>query len=111
MANITQMTKGILEGCIMQLLDNRFLYSQEIVAEIQNLGFGHVTDGTLFPLLLRLEQEKIFTIEMRSVPNGPKRKYYSLNQNGKLELQKFIETWNHLKSTVDKILQGGIENV
>ena len=69
------MTKGILEGCVLQILDNQKLFSKEIVFQIQELGFTHVTDGTLFPLLLRLEQEGYFDIELVPVTNGPKRKY------------------------------------
>lgn len=111
MVNITQMSKGILEGCVLQILNNRKLFSQEIVMQIQRLGFTHVSDGTLFPLLLRLEQEGYFAIDLVPVSNGPKRKYYTLNANGKEELSRFIEAWKSLENNVNITLKEGEDHV
>ncbi|KAF0225489.1 MAG: hypothetical protein FD179_1289 [Erysipelotrichaceae bacterium] len=75
--------------------------------QIQSLGFTHVSDGTLFPLLLRLEQEGYFDTELVAVSNGPKRKYYTLNSNGKEELSRFIEAWKSLEDNVNRTLKRG----
>jgi len=107
LVNTTQMSKGILEGCVLQVLNDRKLFSQEIVTQIQSLGFIHMSDGTLFPLLLRLEQEGYFDIELVPVSNGPKRKYYTLNSTGKEELARFVEAWKSLEDKVNRTLRGG----
>ena len=100
----SQMLKGILEGCVMKTVSNRSCYSQEIIIDLNRKGFDNISEGTLFPLLLRLDKEGYFTIQMVPSSLGPSRKYYQLNQSGQLALQRFISEWNGLKSVVDQIM-------
>lgn len=102
--NKTQMLKGILEGCVLKVLSDRSCYSQELAQQLSETGLGNISEGTLFPLLLRLENEGLF--ETRKVQSrlGPNRKYYSLSSKGEEELTEFIKVWNEFKSGVDGIL-------
>lgn len=102
-----QMIKGILEGCVLRVVDGRFCYSQEIVDYLRKNGFPDMSSGTLFPLLLRLEKAGCF--ESRLVPSGagPSRKYYRLNAYGQQQLADFIIQWERLKRIVDGIVEGG----
>ena len=105
--NQAQMIKGILEGCVLQLLDGRFRYSQEIVDLLREGGFPQMSGGTLFPLLLRLEKSGYFQTKMVPSSVGPSRKYYCLNRYGREELVQFRDQWSALKQIVDGILEGG----
>jgi len=107
MVNKTQMLKGILEGCVLKLLSTEKLYSQEVSARFSCFGLKDVSDGTLFPLLLRLESEGLIFSEKVPVSNGPARKYYSTTKKGLDELSKFSEAWGELQASVNEILYGG----
>lgn len=110
MINKTQMLKGILEGCILSLLLSEKMYSQEIAVKLEKCGITGVSDGTLFPLLLRLENEGLIISEKVPVSNGPCRKYYSTSAAGADELCKFSALWAELSPAVEKIIEGGKGN-
>lgn len=107
MVNKTQIMKGILENCVLAILSREKLYSQEIPKKLGDFGLTDVSDGTLFPLLLRLESEGLIASEKVPITNGPARKYYSATEKGKEELLKFNEIWKNLDTSVNKILVGG----
>ena len=105
--NKTQIMKGSLEGCILAVLSREKLYSQEIPKKLSEFGMKDVSDGTLFPLLLRLESDGLIESEKVPVSNGPARKYYRTTDKGIEELWKFSEIWDSLDDSVNKILAGG----
>lgn len=90
----------------MKILSKSSLYSQEIVLELKKHGFDAVSEGTLFPLLLRLDKEGLFDTKMVATSMGPSRKYYRLNERGKKELALFITEWSALKQHVDGVMEG-----
>ena len=104
--NQAQMIKGILEGCVLRVVEDRFCYSQEMVNILRENGFPGMSSGTLFPLLLRLEKAGYFEVKMVPSAVGPSRKYYRLNQCGRAELTRFCTQWEELKQIVDGILKG-----
>ena len=110
MINKTQIMKGILEGCILAVLSREKLYSQEIPKKLLEYKMSDVSDGTLFPLLLRLESEELIESEKVPVPNGPARKYYFTTEKGLSELKDFSKNWNEFYVSVCKIMKGGSEN-
>ena len=110
MSGKTQMMKGILEGCVLKLLSEEKLYSQEICEKFSEFGFNEISRGTILPLLLRMENEELITYEKMPVPNGPARKYYFTTEKGLLELKDFIKNWNEFYVSVCKIMEGGNEN-
>ena len=99
--------KGILEGCVLALLSREKLYSQEIPKKLGALGMTDISDGTLFPLLLRLESDELIQSEKVPITNGPARKYYNTTEKGLEELSKFKEIWKALDASVNMILSGG----
>ena len=64
MINKTQIMKGILEGCVLAVLSREKLYSQEIPKKLSEFKMTDVSDGTLFPLLLRLESDGLIESEV-----------------------------------------------
>ncbi len=108
MNNKTQMLKGILEGCVLQILEREACYSGMIVEKLRECGFRDISEGTLFPLLLRLENRELFEIERVKNPLGPSRKFYKLNAYGKEELKNFRAEWEEMKKITDAVL-GGVD--
>ena len=106
MSGKTQMMKGILEGCVLKLLSDEKLYSQEICEKFSEFGFKEISRGTILPLLLRMENEELITYEKMPVPNGPARKYYLLTEKGLTELAEFSKNWNEFYVSVCKIMEG-----
>ena len=76
----SQMMKGILEGCILKVIGDKETYGYEIVDQMQKYGFEEMKEGTLYPLLLRLEKKKYISAAFKESPMGPKRKYYHLTE-------------------------------
>jgi len=103
---VTQMLKGVLEGCVLQIIASNETYGYEILQELKKSGFQDITEGTIYPMLLRLEKKDIIAADVRSSGIGPQRKYYRLTQTGKAYLEAFRDTWSQMKEIVDKVLEG-----
>ncbi|MPN21874.1 hypothetical protein SDC9_169256 [bioreactor metagenome] len=73
---------------------------------MQGYGFYDVKEGTIYPLLIRLEKKQIISSKYKDSPLGPKRKYYFLTEIGKEFLQEFIVLWNDVKDSIDRVLEG-----
>lgn len=101
------MLKGILEGCILKVINHQETYGYEISQELQNYGFSNISEGTIYPLLLRLEKNGMVTAQYRKSSLGPKRKYFSISPLGKEELDTFCSNWAELESAVNILLQDG----
>lgn len=103
MKDKSQLVRGILEGCILKIISDGETYGYEIVEKLRAYGFNECNEGTVYPLLIRLEKNNWLSYVKKDSPLGPKRKYYSLTQDGKNELMDFHDVWNELKSSVDSI--------
>lgn len=104
MENLTEMLKGILEGCVLEIISKNETYGYEITRRLNELGFTEVVEGTVYTILLRMEKNQLVNIEKKPSAIGPARKFYSLNENGYGKLEEFWEKWdficekmNHLK--------------
>ena len=105
MVDDTQVLKGILEGCILKIVDKNDAYGYRICEKLIDYGFEDTGEGSVYPILVRLEKKNILHSEIKSSPLGPKRKYYYLTNKGKNELKGFIKLWKKLKTNVDKVLE------
>lgn len=99
----SQLMKGILEGCILKIIEQEETYGYEIVNRLQEYGFSEAKEGTLYPLLLRLEKKKLIRGSFKESPLGPKRKYYTLTDEGKKSIAQFDTAWQEVKRSVDQI--------
>ena len=100
----SQMLKGILEGCILKIISQKEVYGYEMNLKLKEYGISTVSDGTIYPLLLKLQKQELIVGEMRSSDEGPMRKYYSLTDKGKLQLEIFEKQWEDLSNSVNNIL-------
>lgn len=97
-----QMRKGILELCILSILDKHEAYPSDIIEELKSSKMI-VVEGTLYPLLTRLKNANILTYRWEESVSGPPRKYYSLTDQGRNFLNELRETWGDLSKAVTKI--------
>ncbi|WP_217996290.1 PadR family transcriptional regulator [Alicyclobacillus shizuokensis] len=102
----TQLLKGTLEGCILQVIRGEEAYGYEISEKLRMAGFPAVSEGTIYPLLLRLEKNGLLTATYRDSPYGPRRKYYRLTELGEVALKDFYRQWRELVSCVDRLFAG-----
>ncbi len=64
----SQMMRGTLEGCILKIISVETTYGYEIVMKLQDFGFEDMKEGTIYPLLVRLEKKKMISSEFRPSP-------------------------------------------
>lgn len=105
MAQETQMLKGILQGCTLAVLSDGEMYGYKIVETLKSYGFNDVHEATVYPILTRLNKQGLLKYEKRPSDLGPPRKYYSLTQLGKQELELFDQCWHDISKNVDTILK------
>lgn len=80
------------------------IYGYELKEKLHNYGFHSFSEGTIYPLLLRMQKEGLVTSVLRESTTGPKRKYYALSKMGEKELDKFKERWDDLKLFVENVI-------
>jgi PadR family transcriptional regulator PadR len=99
-----QMRKGILEFCILSILNQQEAYPSEILDQLKDARLI-VVEGTLYPLLTRLKNTELLTYRWEESTSGPPRKYYSITEEGRQTLAALTATWNELQHAVATITQ------
>ena len=97
------MLKGVLEGCVLEIIDRGETYGYEITSKLNKLGFSDVVEGTVYTILLRLEKNNLVEITRKQSDIGPSRKFYTLNNAGRTELQLFWAKWSFVASKINKL--------
>ena len=92
----TEMLKGVLEGIVLALLSRRPAYGYELTAWLREQGFVDIAEGTVYALLVRIEQRGLVDVEKVPSEKGPPRKVYSMNPQGEDYLAEFWRTWGFL---------------
>lgn len=100
---LTEMLKGTLEGVVIALLDEQPAYGYEITARLRELGFVDIVEGTIYALLIRIEQRGLVDIEKVPSEKGPPRKVYTLNESGRAVLTEFWSTWRFLSERIEQL--------
>ena len=100
-----QLRKGTLEGCILKIISREAAYGYAIAVTLRESGFDDLTEGTLYPLLLRLERKGLIAAEYRAGSGGPSRKYYRLTPDGEQYLAEFTAAWQTTGAAVNRIMQ------
>ncbi len=103
----SQQLKGVLDMCLLKVIAEEPCYGYEIIKKLQQQGLDLVKEGSIYPLLGRLE--KADYIESYLVPSkeGPKRKYYRLKPAGEAQLAEWAEEWTSFAGAINKLLKGG----
>lgn len=101
--NLTEMLKGVLEGCVLEIISRKETYGYEITRQLNALGFTDVVEGTVYTILIRIEKNKLVEITKKPSDMGPPRKFFTLNDAGREELQRFWGKWEFVSSKMNQL--------
>lgn len=108
----TQLLKGILEGCVLAIIAKGETYGYEILSLLGTHGFDDLGEGTLYPVLTRLNKNGFISCRKAKSPLGPIRKYYTITPEGVIHLEQFKESYRTITQNAMRILfdsKGGEE--
>jgi PadR family transcriptional regulator len=100
---MSEMLKGVLEGIVLAILAERPAYGYEITAELRERGFVDLVEGTVYAVLIRIEQRGLVDVEKVPSEKGPPRKVYALNDRGRDQLEEFWRSWSFLAGRIDQL--------
>lgn len=97
-----QLKKGILEMCILYVVQQREMYGYDIM-KYMSVYFPEVDESTFYAILRRLNKEGLAEVYFGQESNGPRRKYYRITEQGKVRLSDSILDWERIKNVVSDI--------
>ena len=105
----TQLLKGVLDGCILSLIEKESVYGYVLSLKLQQAGLVDISEGTIYPVLLRLQKNGFIVGEMRPSDTGPDRKYYEITVEGQRALQDIREQWAAIYQPITSLLGGEMD--
>jgi DNA-binding PadR family transcriptional regulator len=106
MDDLTELLKGVLEGAVLQILRHGGNYGYDIVRALNQAGFTSVSEGTVYPILVRLERKGLVETAKARSELGPPRKVYTLNAAGQAELTSFWRRWEFVSERLIGLKEG-----
>ncbi|MCM3748833.1 PadR family transcriptional regulator [Paenibacillus pasadenensis] len=106
----SQVRRGILEYCVLSLIGSKPTYGYELVTTLNRWEALAVTEGTLYPILRRLVNEKLLESFWQESDSGPPRKYYRLTSQGQQLAEKMAQDWSMIVQAVHQIEKLKAEN-
>lgn len=100
-----QWLRGVLDLCVLGLLDSGESYGYELAQALGDAGLGQIRGGTLYPVLLRLQRAGLVTTRWHGGDTGPARKYYRLSAAGRAALTQASADWSAFTGSVRTILR------
>jgi PadR family transcriptional regulator len=102
----TQLRKGVLELCILNIIGRRRIYGYDIVRRLRDVDALVVREGTIYPILSRLKGDGLVRTSLEESPEGPARKYYELTRRGELLLEQMNGYWDVLSEGMSDLRNG-----
>jgi PadR family transcriptional regulator, regulatory protein PadR len=102
----SQLLKGILDGCVLAVIEKEPVYGYELSKKLQAFGLSDVSEGTIYPVLLRLQKNGLIRGEMQPSESGPNRKYYFLTKEGTESLENIASEWKQIVEPVNSLFKG-----
>lgn len=99
----TQFKKGVLELIVLQIVSTKDMYGYELVLEVSKIL--DVNEGTIYPLLKRLTNDKYFETYLQESSEGPPRKYYHITAAGIIRKNELKDGWLSFANQVSKIIR------
>ena len=95
----SQMRKGVLEYCILSILNNDDAYVSSLLEKLKEAKMI-VVEGTIYPLLTRQKNQGLLSYRWEESQQGPPRKYYSITQKGRELLEEMDTAWREIVETI-----------
>lgn len=99
----TQFKKGVLELIVLLCVNHKDRYGYELIVEVSNIV--DINDGTIYPLLKRLTNEKYFETYLVESSEGPSRKYYKITQLGKDRVKELKSSWLEFSDSINQFIK------
>ncbi|MGE5456502.1 MAG: PadR family transcriptional regulator [Ignavibacteriales bacterium] len=99
----TQFKKGVLELIVLFSVEKRDMYGYELIMEVSKVV--DINEGTIYPLLKRLTNEKYTETYLVESNEGPPRKYYKITSLGRKRLKELNDTWSKFTDSVNKYIK------
>lgn len=106
----TQLRKGVLEYCVLGLLEDSPCYGYQLVQRLAGEDGLLTSEGTIYPLLSRMRREGLVVTEWRESSSGPPRRYYRLTEDGRRGLREFRSSWRRFRRAVESVVAEGGED-
>lgn len=104
----SQLKRGILEYCILLLIEKKPRYGYDLISEIGHWSAISAKEGTVYPLLRRLQKEGHLIAQWSEAKEGlPPRKYYTMTQSGHNILAHMDKQWFSLVNAISHLHEGG----
>ena len=100
----SQLLRGVLDLCLMAVMGDGPAYGYEMTKRLRGRGLSIVGEGSIYPLLGRLERDGLVETRRAASNGGPPRKYYSLSPEGKRALETGVSEWKATRDAVDGAL-------
>lgn len=100
----TELRRGSVELCVLAVLQNEEGYGYEIIERLRSQAELDVSESTIYPILARLSKEQLLDVRLSRSSQGPPRRYFRLNADGKRRLTQMTKQWMELQSCVSKLL-------
>lgn len=100
----SQLLRGVLDLCLLAVMDEGAAYGYEMTKRLRARGLSIVGEGSIYPLLGRLERDGLVDTRRQASNGGPPRKYYSLSLEGKRALEAGVEEWKAARDAIDGAL-------
>ena len=100
---VTQLRKGLMEFCILNLLQHGESYGYEILQSLQKIEELVVTDSTVYPILSRLKKDGYLKVQVKPSSSGPPRRYFSLTALGRQRVQEMNVYWKNLNQGITRL--------
>jgi PadR family transcriptional regulator PadR len=102
----SQLLRGVLDLCLLAVMGEGPAYGYEMTRRLRDRGLSVVGEGSIYPLLGRLERDGLVKTHRAASNGGPPRKYYSLSHRGVRALAEGVEEWTATRDAVDSVLRG-----
>jgi PadR family transcriptional regulator, regulatory protein PadR len=100
----TQLLRGVLDLCLLAVMGDDPAYGYEMTKRLGERGLSIVGEGSIYPLLGRLERDGLVDTHRAASNGGPPRKYYRLSRQGRLALEAGTKEWQATRDAVDAVL-------
>lgn len=102
----TQLLHGVLDMCLLSLIDEQESYGYEMVSKLKERGLDLASEGSIYPLLSRLQKQGMIEGYLVQSSEGPARKYYRMSNTGRETLDQWRSEWQEFRASVDGVLNG-----
>jgi PadR family transcriptional regulator PadR len=100
----TELLRGVLDLCLLAVMDEGPAYGYEMTKRLRDRGLATVGEGSIYPLLGRLEREGLVETYRAASKGGPPRKYYSPSSAGRIALAVGVSEWRAARDSIDAVL-------